>query len=85
MPQVDFTSEMVVGAWVGTRATGGYQATITGISVSGGTITVSVREDQPGSNCGVTSAITQPFHLVRTTSTQGSALQNLTVNVYTCP
>lgn len=58
-------SATLVGVFLGQRSTGGYGVTVTGASVSGGTLTlvVRVRAPQPG---GITTqALTSPWTIVR--------------------
>ena len=67
-PPVDFSREMVVGVFMGQRATGGYQIEITRVERVDRAETVlrvhyQVREPEPGAV--LTQALTQPFHLVR--------------------
>ncbi|NUN53130.1 MAG: protease complex subunit PrcB family protein, partial [Planctomycetaceae bacterium] len=70
-PAVDFTVDMVVGFWTGTRTSGGYGAMVTGVTGAdappGQTgAVVSLEEVRPGANCVVTGALTDPFHIVKT-------------------
>lgn len=65
LPYVDFTEEVVIAVFLGDFPTGGYIAEITGIMSDKGHISITVREHHPGENCGVTMAVTQPYHIVK--------------------
>jgi hypothetical protein len=71
MPAVDFTKSMVIGVFLGSRSTGGYGVTITGIESDGGSVTVSYREERPGARDMLAQVITFPHHLVRVERTAG--------------
>lgn len=64
LPDIDFSKNMVIGVGMGSRSSGGYSAEIKNIIVEDGKLAVNLVEFQPGSNCLVTMAITQPYHLV---------------------
>ncbi len=93
-PAVDFGTEMVVGVWLGSRSTGGYTANIENIVVAqilgmpnvGPGIIAMIREDQPGPNCVVTTAVTYPFHIVRTArNIGGGAMWESSTRTVNCP
>jgi hypothetical protein len=65
MPAVDFAKYMVVGVFLGSRNTGGYRVTITGIEGRGTSATVTYREERPGARDMTAQVITFPHHLVR--------------------
>ncbi len=65
-PAVDFSSEMVVGVWLGARPTGGYSAIIVQVSSS----TAVIIEDQPGWT-PVAQVVSYPFHIVRAPRVEG--------------
>jgi hypothetical protein len=69
LPNVNFTTEVVIAVFLGSFPTGGYIAEITGIMSDEGHISVVVREQHPGENCGVTMAVTQPYHIVKASIT----------------
>lgn len=66
LPTVDFSSEMILVAALGTRNSGGY-----GILIDGATeaaddgIDVIVRSISPGTSCARTAALTQPVDIAR--------------------
>ena len=63
---VDFKRSVVVGVFLGSRATGGYSVDITGIERRGTELVVTYREGRPAPNDMVTQVLTSPFHIVST-------------------
>lgn len=63
-PKVDWSKEMVLGAFMGTRNTGGYAIQITGAKEEAGKLVVQVEAKTPKPGSFVTQTITSPFHLV---------------------
>jgi hypothetical protein len=66
MPSVDFTKSMVVGVFLGTRNTGGYDVEITRIEPDAGGLVVAYRERRPDRDAMLAQILTFPHHLVRT-------------------
>ena len=64
-PKVDFTLDMVVGVFLGTRPTGGYAVTITTVETQDADLVVTYLEAQPKPGAMLTQALTAPVHLVR--------------------
>lgn len=64
LPDVDFTREMIVGAFLGQKPTGGYSVRITRISQTAGGFQVDFKESRPSPDSIVTQALTQPYHLI---------------------
>jgi hypothetical protein len=64
-PVIDFGSNAVVLAAMGTRPTGGYSVTIEDVHAHGGALYVSVVERSPGPTCATLQAITAPVHAVQ--------------------
>jgi hypothetical protein len=64
MPEVDFTSNMVVGIFLGSRPTGGYGAEIVSAQPEGNTLVVKYKETRPGRGSMTAQVLTSPFHLV---------------------
>lgn len=65
LPDVDFSKEMVIVAFAGQKNSGGYQLNITGFQRHDGHINVSLSLTQPGPDCLVTEAATQPYVIVK--------------------
>lgn len=64
-PEVDFESEMVIIASMGSRPTGGFGINVVQVAESEGTVYVVVNETSPGSRCMTTQALTSPVTAVR--------------------
>ncbi|HXF96223.1 MAG TPA: protease complex subunit PrcB family protein [Gemmatimonadales bacterium] len=64
-PAIDFSRDLVIGAAMGSRGSGGYAIQIAQVAEDQGRLFVAVREVSPGERCGVTLALTQPVDVVR--------------------
>ena len=62
-PAIDFTKEMVVGIFLGTRPTAGYAVEIVGYSGSGNDLVVQYRETAPSRDAITAQVIVSPYHL----------------------
>jgi hypothetical protein len=71
-PRVDFTREMVVGVFLGSRPTGGYSVTIAAVEAKGADLIVTYRVAEPSRDAMVTQALTSPVHLVRIPQQSGA-------------
>jgi hypothetical protein len=84
-PAVDFSTEMVIGVWLGDRPTSGYRAEVLSLVVAqiigapgvGPGYLVTLRESQPGYNCITSPVVTQPFHIVRAARTTGGVMAEM--------
>jgi PrcB C-terminal len=63
-PPVDFARQMVLGVFMGSRPTAGFEVDITRVHDEGGTLVVDYRETGPASRAVAAQVITSPFHLV---------------------
>ena len=63
-PAVDFSREMVVGVFMGTRPTAGFAVEIVGYRDSGGVVVVQYRETAPGRDTITAQMLVSPYHLV---------------------
>ena len=63
-PSVDFSREMVVGVFLGTRATAGFAIEIVGARDAGNASTVQYRETTPAPDAITAQVLTSPYHLV---------------------
>lgn len=59
------SGETVVGVFLGQRRTGGYSIRVTGASLQGDTLTLTVEVREPGAGTITTQALTSPWTLVR--------------------
>jgi hypothetical protein len=65
-PTVDFSTSTVVGVFLGSRPTGGYDVEVTGIEKDGSDLIVTWREQRPDRGAMLSQVLTMPFHLVST-------------------
>jgi hypothetical protein len=63
-PAVDFPREMVVGVFLGSRPTAGYQVEIVGARAEQGALVVQYRVTAPGRDAVTAQVVTMPYHLV---------------------
>ena len=63
-PAVDFNSRMVVGVFLGSKPSTGYQVEIVAVRTDGGTLIVDYVEGQPARGMVTAQILTEPFHLV---------------------
>jgi len=63
-PEVDFSKEMVVGVFSGSRPTAGYNVSIVSTVAKDGTVLVQYRESQPQRGALTAQVLTFPYHLV---------------------
>ena len=63
-PAVDFSKEMVVGVFLGTRRTSGYAVEIVRTREENGALVVQYVETQPAPRAITAQVITMPYHLV---------------------
>src|SRR5262249_53315234 len=63
-PEVDFSKEMVVGVFMGSRPTAGYNVSIVSTFAKDGNVIVQYRESTPRPGMITAQVLTFPFHLV---------------------
>ena len=63
-PTVDFAKSMVVGVFLGSRPSSGYQAQIIGVDRGGDALVVRWTEVRPGPDQMAAQVMTAPMHLV---------------------
>ena len=64
LPPVDFTKEMVVGVFLGSRPTAGYSVEIVRTTEQPDGLVVEYREGSPARDMMTAQVITTPYHLV---------------------
>ena len=64
LPKVDFTKEMVVGVFMGSRPSAGFTLEIVGAIESSGTLVVRYRDASPARGTMTAQVITSPYNLV---------------------
>ena len=65
LPEVDFTSHMLIVVAIGTRSSGGYGVKVLSATVRGDELLVSVVETCPARGARVVASLTQPVAVVR--------------------
>ena len=63
-PSVDFTREVVVAVFMGTRPTAGFTIEITRVRVEGPALVVTYKETRPAPDGVTAQVLTSPFHIV---------------------
>lgn len=63
-PAVDFSREMVLAVFLGTRSSAGFSVEIVGAREEGGALVVTYRESRPQPGSVTAQVLTSPFHLV---------------------
>jgi hypothetical protein len=64
MPAVDFSKEMVVGVFMGSRPTAGYNISIVSTFAKDGSVLVRYQESRPRPGMMTAQVLTFPYHLV---------------------
>jgi hypothetical protein len=64
LPAVDFSREMVVGVFMGSRPTAGFALEIVGAADRDGTLVVTYRETTPPKGALTAQVLVAPYHLV---------------------
>ena len=64
MPAVDFTKDMVVGIFLGTKPSAGHEVEIVGVRAEGKDLIVEYVQKQPAPGTMAAQILTEPFHLV---------------------
>jgi protease stability complex PrcB-like protein len=64
LPAVDFSKDMVVAIFLGSRPSAGYSVEITGVKKANGAVVVQYHEAKPRADAVTAQVITAPYHLV---------------------
>ena len=64
MPEIDFSKEMVVGIFLGTKSSAGHEVTIVGVRMQDKDLVVEYVQKQPGRGTMAAQILTEPYHLV---------------------
>ena len=64
MPAVDFAKDMVVGVFLGSRPSAGYEVEIVNVRTEQNNLIVEYAQKQPGRGTMAAQILTEPFHLV---------------------
>ena len=63
-PAVDFSKEMVVGVFMGSRPNAGFSTAVISATAGNGTLIVRYKETKPGPSSVSAQILTFPYHLV---------------------
>ena len=64
MPDVDFSKNMIVGIFLGTKPSGGHDVEIVGVRTQDKDLIVEYVQKQPGRGTMAAQMLTAPYHLV---------------------
>lgn len=86
LPQVDFTTSVVIFTSMGKQPSGGYQTFVSAVtSDHAGHALVAIEQTVPGSNCAVTAAVTTPTDAVTISRDAASSVDfKVTHSVHQC-
>ena len=73
-PEIDFATEMVLVAAMGTKPTGGWSVRIDRVARRGNTVYAEVTSQQPGSGCASIASLTAPVDVVVVQRTDGKVV-----------
>ena len=69
LPEINFNNEMILATFQGSHSTGGYSTAITELLEKENSLEVQVEEISPAPGSTVTQSFTQPFHIIKTKTT----------------
>jgi hypothetical protein len=72
MPAVDFSKNMVVGIFLGSKPSAGHEVEITGLRTQDKDVIVEYVQKQPGRGTMAAQILTEPFHLVAVPKHEGT-------------
>jgi hypothetical protein len=84
VPEIDFSSEMVILVASGSHTSSGYDVLLTSVSKTDNLVTVHALERSPAPNCGTATVITSPVDVGRMFRQDGSVVFEITPGVNTC-
>jgi hypothetical protein len=84
LPEIDFATNVVILAAMGTRPSGGYSITIEEVRAQDGMLHVRVLQRSPGASCVTTGAITAPVHVVQAPRVGTTATFSIRTETYGC-
>lgn len=84
LPDVDFSTQMVVASALGSKPSGGYNVLLTEAAQDTGGLVIAVRATSPGAHCFVTLAFTQPIDIARLARTGGDVRFEQTQQTMDC-
>lgn len=82
---IDFSKEMAIAVFSGTKPTGGYSVEITKVVETDTEIVVTAVETSPGESCVVTQALTSPYSIVKIQKIDKKVAFDIETKVTVCP
>ncbi|HUL75561.1 MAG TPA: protease complex subunit PrcB family protein [Vicinamibacterales bacterium] len=73
-PAVDFTTDMLIVAAMGTKGHGGFKIAVTAATEQAGGVTIEVTETSPGAHCMNAMMITSPVAVAKVPRRDGSVI-----------
>jgi hypothetical protein len=83
-PEVDFSNYDVIAVIDKEEPTGGFMMEIKAVEEHNGKLNVRITKTEPGPDCVVTQALTQPFHIIRTGKSSLQPRMVLTTRISDC-
>jgi hypothetical protein len=84
LPPIDFVTDMIVVAALGTKPTSGYAVEFTSASLSNGIVTVEAVSASPGPRCATLQVVTSPIDIARLPRRDGEVQFQFTARVTSC-
>jgi hypothetical protein len=84
VPQIDFSTEMVIAVLSGMKSSGGYSVKIQGIEETATNLIVHSEETSPGSTCVVPEALTYPQHIIKLAKSTKKVTFETTGKIHEC-
>jgi hypothetical protein len=72
LPQIDFTKNMVVGIFLGSKPSAGHEVEIVGVRATNSELIVEYVQRQPGRGTMAAQILTEPYHLVSVSRHDGT-------------
>jgi hypothetical protein len=85
VPEVDFSTNMVVAVFMGVVNTAGYALHIYEVVETESTIVVKMERTEPGPSCIVPQVLTQPYHMIQIARTEKPVTFEVTTRILECP
>ena len=83
-PKVDFKKEIIIGLFAGEFYSGGYNIEATEVKKTMHSLEIKVKFVSPGPSCRVTSALSQPLHLIKIRKTKKKIVFEQTNQITNC-
>lgn len=84
-PNIDFSEYMVLALFQGQKPSGGYSIAAKAIEIQDTMVEVSIVEEEPGTGCAVTDALTAPYEIIVVKKMVGQLISKTERVVMACP